>query len=160
MRAKQIGILGFLFFLLSFLVGLSGIYYKSPRLVLEKDISLAYGSSELLTLASPVSAKIYYKISCKPSLSTILSFLDKNGSLISSVNLSKEGAADYILLAREPANVMLKLNEGNSTTCHLKLYYSRFSETLLFLIVIVQFVTCILAISLILSCYIKLRSVG
>ena len=162
MRARWIGILSLLFFLISFLTGLNSMYYKSPKLVFEDDVFLVRGNPKFLTLPAPVSTKIYYKISCTfsdPS-NVSLSFLDKNSNMISSMNFSsKENAIEGCrTFPDEPARIMLNLDGGNKAFCNLKLYYSQFDEFLLFSMIIVQLISCVLAISLIFSWYVKLQS--
>jgi hypothetical protein len=158
MRALIIGII---LFIISFSIGIGAMYYEAPKLMLDEEFSL---EREAIT-SFPIEEtplKVYYNITCESegALKISMGFLSGEGGSLGNLTFSgnkKISSSGYEYLPEESREVRLTLTEGDHATCCLKLYYSQFDEMTLLLMVSTQIVTSMLAISLILSYYLKLR---
>jgi hypothetical protein len=158
MRALIIGII---LFLISFSIGIGAMYYEAPKLMLDEEFSL---EREAIT-SFPIeetSLKVYYNITCKSerALNISMGFFNEEGGSLGNLTFSgnkKISSSGYEYLPEASREVRLTLTEGDHATCCLKLYYSQFDEMTLLLMVSMQLLTSMLAISLILSYYLKLR---
>ncbi len=151
-------LMGILLFLISFLMGIGAMYYESPRLVVNESFRLERNTSKSFTL-SPPPTSLHYDISCqspKP-LGVTLSFLDEEGSVISTVDLTGNGSArleDHEHFARRPIEVSIA-SHTDEVRCHLMILYASFDEGILLLMVTIQLLTSLLAISLLFSYYLR-----
>jgi hypothetical protein len=158
MRALIIGII---LFIISFSIGIGAMYYEAPKLMLDEEFSL---KREAIT-SFPIEEtplKVYYNITCESegALNISMGFLSGEGGSLGNLTFSgnkKISSSGYEYLPEASREVRLTLTGGDHATCCLKLYYSQFDEMTLLLMVSTQIVTSMLAISLILSYYLKLR---
>lgn len=161
MKAKPL-LLGLIFFMISFFLGVGAMYYKSPKLMMDEEFSLKRGSLKVFSISPPPMNALYYNISCSSAepLEVSMSFLNRESDVITVVKFTGDGrinSGDYRYFTEEPCNVSLSLLRANEASCHLKLYYPSFNEEALLLMVIAQLITSLLAISLIFSYYLKMR---
>jgi hypothetical protein len=94
------------------------------------------------------------------ALNISMGFFNEEGGSLGNLTFSgnkKISSSGYEYLPEASREVRLTLTEGDHATCCLKLYYSQFDEMTLLLMVSMQLLTSMLAISLILSYYLKLR---
>jgi len=160
----RLGILlvGIFLFIISFFVGIGAMYYESPKLMVDESFSLKHEVLRSFNLSPPPASSLRYDISCQSAgpLAVMLSFLDERGSVLSSVELSgnrsirSENRENFV---NGPSEVALKLSLANEASCHLRIYYSSFDEGALLLMVAIQLLTSLLAISLIVSSYLEFR---
>lgn len=164
MRAS-VFLAGILLFLMSFILGVGAMYYESPRLMLDESFSLKRGASRSFALVPPPTSSLYYNISCRSSgpLELTLSFLDEGREVLSRVDLSGEGnvrSEDREYFTRRPSEVSIMLQRADEASCRLRIRYASFDDRLLLTMIAAQLLTSLLAISFVLSCYLRSRGRG
>jgi len=154
-------IVGILFFLISFSIGIGAMYYEAPKLMFDEEFSLEREAIASFPIEE-TSLKVYYNITCKSerALNISMGFFNEEGYPLGNLTFSGNeniSSSGYEYLPEASREVRLILTEGDHAICCLKLYYSRLDERTLLLMVSMQLLTSMLAISLILSYYLKLR---
>jgi len=161
----RILLVGFLLFLISFSFGIGAMYYESPRLMVDESFSLRRGATISFDLHPSPGGSVRYDVSCRSEgpLAVTLSFLDEGGGLLSRVELSGNGSLqseDSKRFVSGPSEVALRLLLAEEASCRLRLYYPSFDERILLLMVLIQLITSLLAISIIVSYYLGIRGRG
>ncbi len=160
MNLKKLALYGVLFFLLSFVLGVSAMYYALKRAFYNKVVYLSK-DSPIITLPIPSAClRFHYNISCTSSspFEVHMRLFNKNrtslGLLSIEGNLSTFSSGDRILDA--PCdNIRFVLMRGRSIHCRLMFsYYKNNLEVLAFL-VIFQLIASLIAVSLAISWFVK-----
>ncbi len=153
MTQRRLALMGLLFFSISFVLGVGTLYYKSALTQSARKIEVSVGEPVMWLFEHPTSPRVYYNISCSSSgpFKMILRFLDANRKNLGRLNVEGNPATSVQgekLLDCPSYGMILDLVKGNSTVCVVELSYYSADLRILALLLAVQLVTSLIAVSL------------